>query len=74
VYSADLASTGDEALSICFGDLNAVVTAVVSPGVTIESSRDYAFATGLVSVRGYVRGATGLIDGAAVKSFKGANV
>lgn len=74
VHSADLANTGDEALSICFGDLNAVVTAVVTPGVTIESSRDYAFATGLVSYRGYVRGATGLIDGAAVKSFKGANV
>ena len=74
VHSAALADTGDEALSLVFGDLNAVVTAVVSPGVVIESSRDYAFATGLVSFRGYVRGATGLIDGSAVKSFKGANV
>lgn len=74
VHSAALADTGDEALSIVFGDLGAIVTAVVTPGVVIESSRDYAFATGLVSYRGYVRGATGLIDGNAVKSFKGANV
>jgi HK97 family phage major capsid protein len=73
VYSAALADCGDEALSILFGDLSSVKTAIVG-GVEIASSADYAFANGLVTFRVQVRGVSGLIDPSAVKSFKGANV
>ena len=73
VYSAALADNGDEALSLVFGDLGAVKTALVG-GVSIASSTDYAFANGLVTFRVQVRGVTGLVDPNAVKSFKGANV
>lgn len=73
VYSAALADNGDEALSILFGDLGAIYTAVVGAPV-VEASREYAFNAGLISYRGVLRGATGLIDPNAVKSFKGANV
>jgi HK97 family phage major capsid protein len=73
VYSAALADCGDEALSIVFGDLSAIKTAIVG-GVEIASSADYAFANGLVTFRVQVRGVSGLIDPSAVKSFKGANV
>jgi len=73
MYSAALADTGDEALSVVFGDLAKIYTALVG-GVEIASSTDYAFANGLVSFRVQVRGATGLVDASAVKSFKGANV
>ena len=73
VYSAALADCADEALSIVFGDLSAIKTAIVG-GVEIASSADYAFANGLVTFRVQVRGVSGLIDPSAVKSFKGANV
>lgn len=73
VYSAPLADNGDEALSILFGNLGAIYTAIAG-APAIEADRSYAFASGLVSYRGILRGATGLIDPNAVKSFKGANV
>lgn len=73
VYSGALADTGDEALSIVFGDLGAIKTVLVG-GVDIASSADFAFNYGLITYRIQVRGVTGLIDGSAVKSFKGANV
>jgi HK97 family phage major capsid protein len=73
VYSAALANAGDEALSIAFGDLGAIKTALVG-GVQIASSNDFAFNYGLVTFRVQVRGVTGLVDPNAVKSFKGANV
>lgn len=73
VYSAPLADTGDEALSIVFGDLGAIKTVLVG-GVDIASSADFAFNYGLITYRIQVRGVTGLIEASAVKSFKGANV
>ena len=73
VYSAALADNGDEALSIAFGDLSAVYT-VVAGAPAIEADRSYAFNAGLITFRGILRGATGLIDPNAVKTFKGANV
>jgi HK97 family phage major capsid protein len=73
VYSADLATYGDEALSIAFGDLGACYTAVAG-APAIEADRSYAFNAGLITYRGILRGATGLIDASAVKTFKGANV
>jgi HK97 family phage major capsid protein len=73
VYSAALADNGDEALSIAFGDLGAVYT-VVAGAPAIEADRSYAFNAGLITFRGILRGATGLIDPNAVKTFKGANV
>jgi HK97 family phage major capsid protein len=74
VHGAQLANTGDEALSIVFGNLDAVKVSVVAPGLVVESSRDYLFNKAQVAYRGHIRAAAGLIDPAAVKSFKGANV
>lgn len=71
VYSAALANTGAAALSVAFGDLSAVVTAVVG-APSIEADRSYAFNAGLITYRGILRGATGLVDPNAVKTFKGA--
>jgi HK97 family phage major capsid protein len=73
VYSAALADNGDEALSIAFGDLGAIYT-VVAGAPAISADTSYAFANGLITYRGILRGATGLIDPNAVKTFKGANV
>lgn len=73
IYSGALADTGDEALSVVFGDLGAIKTVVVG-GVDIASSADFAFNYGLITFRIQVRGVTGLIEASAVKSFKGANV
>jgi hypothetical protein len=73
VYSAALADNGDEALSIVFGDLGAVYT-VVAGAPAIQADASFAFASGLITYRGILRGATGLIDPLAVRSFKGANV
>jgi HK97 family phage major capsid protein len=73
VYSAALADNGDEALSVAFGNLGAVYT-VVAGAPAIEADRSYAFNAGLITFRGILRGATGLIDPNAVKTFKGANV
>lgn len=73
VYSAALADNGDEALSIAFGNLGAVYT-VVAGAPSVQADASYAFASGLVTYRGILRGATGLIDPNAVKTFKGANV
>jgi HK97 family phage major capsid protein len=74
VHGAQLVNTGDEALSIVFGNLDAVKVSVVAPGLVVESSRDYLFNKAQVAYRGHIRAAAGLIDPAAVKSFKGANV
>jgi HK97 family phage major capsid protein len=74
VHGAQLVNTGDEALSILFGNLDAVKVSVVAPGLVVESSRDYLFNKAQVAYRGHIRAAAGLIDPAAVKSFKGANV
>lgn len=73
IYSGALADTGDEALSLVFGDLGAIKTVVVG-GVDIASSADFAFNYGLITYRIQVRGVTGLIEASAVKSFKGANI
>jgi len=73
VYSAALADNGDEALSIAFGDLGAIYT-VIAGAPAIEADRSFAFGTGLITYRGILRGATGLIDPLAVRTFKGANV
>jgi HK97 family phage major capsid protein len=73
VYSAPLADNGDEALSVLFGNLGAVYTAIAG-APAIEADRSYAFNAGLITYRGILRGATGLIDPNAVKTFKGANV
>jgi HK97 family phage major capsid protein len=69
-YSAPLADTAANALSVLFGDLSAIKTVLVG-GVDIASSVDFAFNYGLVTYRIQVRGATGLIEQTAVKAFKG---
>jgi HK97 family phage major capsid protein len=74
VYSAALIDlTDDTAGAILFGDLGQIYTALVG-GVRIDVSREYAFNLGLVSYRCEVRGASGLVQASAVKSFKSANV
>lgn len=74
VYSAALIDlTDNTAGAILFGDLGQIATALVG-GVSISVSREYAFNLGLVSYRAEVRGATGLIQASAVKSFKSADV
>jgi hypothetical protein len=70
VYSAALADGAASALNVLFGDLGAIKTVLVG-GVDIASSTDFAFNYGLVTYRIQVRGATGLIEPSAVKSFKG---
>ena len=70
VYSAALADGAASALNVLFGDLGAIKTVLVG-GVDIASSTDFAFNYGLVTYRIQVRGATGLIEPTAVKSFKG---
>jgi HK97 family phage major capsid protein len=70
VYSAALADTAANALSVAFGDLGAIKTVLVG-GVDIASSADFAFNYGLVTYRIQVRGVTGLIEPSAVKVFKG---
>lgn len=69
VYSAAMANTGANALAIAFGDLGAIYT-VVAGAPAIEADKSYAFNAGLITYRGILRGATGLIDPAAVKTFK----
>jgi HK97 family phage major capsid protein len=74
VYSAALIDlTDDTAGAILFGDLGQIYTALVG-GVRIDVSREYAFNLGLVSYRCEVRGASGLVQASAVKSYKSANV
>lgn len=73
VYSGDIANTGDEALSVLFGDLKEIKTLLVG-GVQIAVSTEYGFVNGLVTYRVQVTGVTGLVQASAVKSFKGANV
>lgn len=74
VYSAALIDlTDDTAGSILFGDLGQIYTALVG-GVRVDVSREFAWNTGLVSYKVEVRGATGLAQASAVKSFKSANV
>ena len=74
VYSAALIDlTDDTAGAILFGDLGQVFT-VLAGGVRIDVSREYAFNLGLVSYRAEVRGASGLVQASAVKSYKSANV
>lgn len=74
VYSAALIDlTDNTAGAILFGDLGQIYTALVG-GVRIDVSREYAFNLGLVSYRCEVRGATGLVQASAVKSYQSANV
>ena len=74
IYSAALIDlTDDTAGAILFGDLGQIYTALVG-GVRVDVSREYAWNTGLVSYKVEVRGATGLAQASAVKSYKSANV
>jgi len=74
VYSAALIDlTDDTAGAILFGALDQIVT-VLAGGVEISVSREYAFNLGLISYRCQVRGASGLVQASAVKSYKSANV
>ena len=74
VYSAALIDlTDDTAGAILFGDLGQIYTALVG-GVRVDVSREFAWTTGLISYRVEVRGATGLAQASAVKSYKSANV
>jgi HK97 family phage major capsid protein len=74
IYSAALIDlTDDTAGSILFGDLGSIFTALVG-GVRVDVSREFAWNTGLVSYKVEVRGASGLAQASAVKSFKSANV
>lgn len=74
IYSAALIDlTDDTAGSILFGDLGSIFTALVG-GVRVDVSREFAWNTGLVSYKVEVRGASGLAQASAVKSFKSADV
>jgi HK97 family phage major capsid protein len=74
IYSAALIDlTDDTAGSILFGDLGQIYTVLVG-GVSVEVSREFAWNLGLISFKVQVRGATGLSQASAVKSFKSANV
>jgi HK97 family phage major capsid protein len=74
IYSAALIDlTDDTAGSILVGDLGSIFTALVG-GVRVDVSREFAWNTGLVSYKVEVRGASGLAQASAVKSFKSANV
>lgn len=74
VYSAALINlTDDTAGAILFGDLGQIYTALVG-GVRVEVSREFAWNLGLISYKVEVRGATGLAQASAVKSYKSANV
>ena len=74
IYSAALIDlTDNTAGAILFGDLGQIYTALVG-GVRVDVSREYAWNTGLVSYKVEVRGATGLAQASAVKSYQSANV
>jgi HK97 family phage major capsid protein len=74
IYSAALIDlTDDTAGAILFGDLGQIYTVLVG-GVRVEVSREFAWNLGLISYKVEVRGATGLSQANAVKSFKSANV
>ena len=74
IYSAALIDlTDDTAGSILFGDLGSIFTALVG-GARVDVSREFAWNTGLVSYKVEVRGASGLAQASAVKSFKSADV
>ena len=74
IYSAALIDlTDDTAGAILFGDLGQIYTVLVG-GVQVEVSREFAWNLGLISYKVQVRGATGLAQANAVKSYKSANV
>ena len=74
IYSAALIDlTDDTAGAILFGDLGQIYTVLVG-GVQVEVSREFAWNLGLISYKVQVRGATGLAQASAVKSYKSANV
>jgi HK97 family phage major capsid protein len=74
VYSAALIDlTDNTAGAILFGDLGQIYTALVG-GVRVEVSREFAWNLGLISYKVEVRGATGLAQASAVKSYQSANV
>jgi len=74
IYSAALIDlTDDTAGAILFGDLGQIYTVLVG-GVSVEISREFAWNLGLISFKVQVRGATGLSQASAVKSYKSANV
>ena len=65
---ADFAAS---ARGILFGDLGQIVTVIVG-GVQIESSKEFAWDTDLISYKATVRGATNLVQADAVKFLKNA--
>ena len=74
IYSAALIDLADDtAGAILFGDLGQIYTVLVG-GVQVEVSREFAWNLGLISYKVQVRGATGLSQTTAVKSYKSANV
>ena len=74
VYSAALIDlTDNTAGAILFGDLGQIYTVLVG-GVRVEVSREFAWNLGLISYKVEVRGATGLAQASAVKSYQSANV
>jgi HK97 family phage major capsid protein len=74
IYSAALIDlTDDTAGAILFGDLGQIYTVLVG-GVQVEVSREFAWNLGLISYKVEVRGATGLAQASAVKSYQSANV
>ena len=74
IYSAALIDlTDNTAGAILFGDLGQIYTALVG-GVRVEVSREFAWNLGLISYKVEVRGATGLAQASAVKSYQSANV
>ena len=54
---------------ILFGDLSSIATVIVG-GIQIESSREFAWDTDLISYKCTVRGATDLVQAQAVKFLK----
>ena len=66
-----IADFAANARGILFGDLGSIVTVIVG-GVQIESSKEFAWDTDLISYKATVRGATNLVQADAVKFLKNA--
>ena len=66
-----IADFAANARGILFGDLASIVTVIVG-GVQIESSKEFAWDTDLISYKATVRGATNLVQADAVKFLKNA--
>ena len=66
-----IANFAANARGILFGDLGQIVTVLVG-GIVIESSKEFAWDTDLISYKATVRGATDLVQADAVKFLKNA--